>query len=199
MPSRELCERESEKISIGTGRAPRTRTRTTRISDSGTGVVPCSRVLGRVPWVEMSTHTVLYDDKCPLCTFQMRLLTWLDWFDVVRLLPISNSRATELAPDLSREDLLEAIHCISGSGSGSIYRGARALRYLGMRMPLLVPMALFLWIPGVVLIAEKFYMWVSRNRHLLSRLFGCKEACAILPARRRENEEEPSDSGFSQE
>jgi hypothetical protein len=28
-------------------------------------------------------------------------------------------------------------------------------------------------------------MWVSRNRLVLSRLFGCKEACAILPARRR--------------
>jgi hypothetical protein len=28
-------------------------------------------------------------------------------------------------------------------------------------------------------------MWISRNRHLLSRLFGCKQACAILPARKR--------------
>jgi len=26
---------------------------------------------------------VLYDSDCPLCTFQMKLLTWLDWFNQV--------------------------------------------------------------------------------------------------------------------
>ncbi len=31
-------------------------------------------------------------------------------------------------------------------------------------------------------------MWISRNRHLLSRFFGCKEACSILPAREREGD-----------
>ena len=25
---------------------------------------------------------VLYDDSCPLCTFQMRALTWLDSTDI---------------------------------------------------------------------------------------------------------------------
>jgi len=50
---------------------------------------------------------------------------------------------------------------------------------------LLVPLAIFLWIPGVIWVAEKIYQWVSRNRHLLSRLFGCREACSILPARKR--------------
>jgi predicted DCC family thiol-disulfide oxidoreductase YuxK len=49
-------------------------------------------------------------------------------------------------------------------------------------------MALVLWIPGVIQIAELAYRWVSKNRHLLSRFFGCGEACAILPARERENE-----------
>ena len=55
-----------------------------------------------------------------------------------------------------------------------------------MRLPLLVPVALFLWIPGVIQVAEIVYGWVSRNRLLLSRLFGCKDACAILPARARD-------------
>jgi predicted DCC family thiol-disulfide oxidoreductase YuxK len=55
-------------------------------------------------------------------------------------------------------------------------------------MPLAVPFALVMWIPGVIYVAEIFYRWLSRNRLLLSRLFGCKEACAILPARRRANE-----------
>ena len=55
-------------------------------------------------------------------------------------------------------------------------------------MPLLVPLALVLWLPGVICVAEKIYQWISRNRHYLSRIFGCKDACAILPARRRAEE-----------
>lgn len=130
-------------------------------------------------------HIVLYDGECSLCTFQMRVLTWLDWFNAVRLLPIADPQAAKIAPQLTREDLMEAIHCVSRSGR--IYRGARCLRFVGMRMPVLIPMGLFLWLPGVIWVAERIYNWVSRNRYLLSRIFGCKEACAIMPERRREN------------
>jgi predicted DCC family thiol-disulfide oxidoreductase YuxK len=134
-------------------------------------------------------HILLYDDTCPLCTFQMRLLTWLDWRNAFSLLPISHPRAAEIAPELEREQLLEAIHCVSTDGR--IYRGARAIRFAGLRLPLLVPLALVLWIPGVIWVAEKVYQWVARHRHLLSRVFGCKEACALLPSRERANEKRP--------
>jgi predicted DCC family thiol-disulfide oxidoreductase YuxK len=131
-------------------------------------------------------HVVLYDSDCPLCTFQMKLITWLDWLNRVSLLPVKDGRAAEVAPGLTREDLLEAIHCVTPEGR--IYRGARAIRFLGMRLPLLVPLALFLWIPGVIWVAEMVYMWISRNRLVLSRLFGCKGACAIMPERKRDGE-----------
>lgn len=134
-----------------------------------------------------TTNIVLYDAECSLCTFQMKMLTWLDWFNVATLLPIADPRATELAPTLTREALLEAIHCIAPDGH--IYRGARAIRYLGIRMPLLIPLALVLWFPGVIWVAERVYMWISRNRYLLSRVFGCKDACAIMPTRKRQNEQ----------
>ena len=127
-------------------------------------------------------NLLIYDDGCPMCTFQSRLLGWLDWFHRLRPLPISSPEAREAAPEITREQLLEAIHCVTPSGT--IHRGARALRHVGFRIPLLFPLSLILWIPGVILIAEIAYRWVSRNRHLLSRLFGCKEACSILPERR---------------
>lgn len=133
-----------------------------------------------------ATHTVLYDSDCSLCTFQMRLITWMDWFNTVSLLPIADPRAHAIAPRLTHTDLQEAIHCVARDGK--IYRGARCLRFIGMRMPLAVPFALVMWLPGVIYVAEMFYRWLSRNRLLLSRVFGCKEACAILPARRRANE-----------
>ena len=111
-------------------------------------------------------HIVLYDDECPLCTFQMRVLTWLDWFGTLSLIPLSHESAARLAP-----------HCI---------------RFVGMRLPLLVPVALVLWIPGVIQVAEVVYQWISRNRLLLSRVFGCKGACAILPPRARAQDDLPS-------
>jgi len=134
----------------------------------------------------MSQYTVLYDGDCPMCVFQMKALSWLDWFGVLALIPLSDPRAQEIAPQLTREDLQEAIHCVTPQGR--IYRGARAIRFMSLRLPLVVPLALFLWIPGVILIAEIVYKWVSRNRLILSRVFGCKDACAILPAKKREQD-----------
>lgn len=133
-------------------------------------------------------HVVLYDDGCPLCTFQMRVVTWLDWFNVVTLVPISHPRAAAMAPGVTREALLEAIHCVTRDGR--LYRGARAIRFIALRLPLGLPVALVLWVPGVIWIAEVIYQWISRHRYLLSRLFGCKGACTILPAREREQERE---------
>ena len=100
--------------------------------------------------------------------------------------PSSDPRASALAPRLTITDLREAIHCVASNGR--IHRGARCLRFIGLRMPLAFPFALLLWIPGIIYVAEIFYRWISRNRYLLSRVFGCKEACAILPQRKRANE-----------
>jgi predicted DCC family thiol-disulfide oxidoreductase YuxK len=130
---------------------------------------------------------VLFDDECSLCTFQSRLITWLDWFNTVSLLPISSPRVSEIAPRLTRTDLNEALHCVSPNGR--VQRGARCIRHISLRMPLAFPIALLLWIPGVIYLAEIVYRWISRNRYILSRVFGCKDACAIMPARRRANEE----------
>jgi len=134
----------------------------------------------------MNKHFVLYDDECPMCVFQMKVLSWLDWRNALALVPLSDPRAKEIAPQITREDLLEAIHCVTPKGQ--VYRGARAIRFVGLRLPLLVPVALILWVPGVIWVAEIVYKWVSRNRHLLSRLFGCKDACAIMPKRKREQD-----------
>lgn len=131
-------------------------------------------------------HLVIYDGDCPFCVFQIRLLTWLDWLDAVSFFPINKAHAAGLALDVSRENLLEAIHCLAKDGK--IHRGARCVRFVGMRMPVLVPFALALWFPGVIWIAEIVYRWVSRNRLVLSRLFGCRGACAILPERQRGGE-----------
>ncbi len=138
--------------------------------------------------MQRATHIVLFDDQCPMCTFQTRALTWLDWFNVTTFVPMSDPRVRQIAPTLSPDDLSAAIHCITPGGR--IHRGARCFRHLGLRMPLLVPIALFFWVPGVIQVAEWVYARVSRNRYLLSRIFRCKEACKVLPQRARRNEKE---------
>ena len=138
--------------------------------------------------MKTAANIVIYDGQCPMCTFQMRVLTWLDWFNVATLLPMSNARVQEVAPSLTPDDLSAAVHCVTPAGK--IYRGARCIRFVGMRMPLLIPVALILWVPGVMWVAEKIYAWVSRNRYVLSKVFGCKEACAVLPERKRKHEKE---------
>jgi len=137
--------------------------------------------------MDQSTHVVIYDGDCPLCTFQMKLLTWMDWFNVTTLVPIADPKVQALAPELKREDLMAAIHCLDTQGR--IHRGARCIRFLSMRMPLLILLGLVLWIPGVIWIAEKVYQWISNNRLILSRLFGCKDACSIMPQRQRQQED----------
>jgi predicted DCC family thiol-disulfide oxidoreductase YuxK len=132
--------------------------------------------------MKKTRHILLFDSDCPLCTFQSRLLSWMDWFNVVEMVPLNDARAAAIAPGITREDLLEAIHCITPTGE--IHRGARAIRFLGMRIPLLVPTGLFLWIPGVIKIAEIVYAFISKHRLVLSRLFGCRGACSILPEKR---------------
>ena len=135
---------------------------------------------------EPKKHRLIYDDECAMCTFQMRMLTWLDWFNVAQLIPASDPQSLKIAPDLTHEKLMEEIHCVKTDEA--VLRGARALRFLGMRMPLLIPFSLFMWVPGVIWVAEKVYALISRNRYILSRFFGCKDACSIMPQREREGE-----------
>ena len=53
-------------------------------------------------------HVLLFDSDCPMCTFQSRTLSWLDWFNCVEMIPLKDPRTQDIAPDITREDLLEA-------------------------------------------------------------------------------------------
>ena len=97
--------------------------------------------------------------------------------------PLANEKVQTLVPNLSREALLSAIHCLDTSGR--IHREHVAFAFLSMRMPSRKFLGLVLWFPGVIWIAEKIYQWISRNRLILSRVFGCKDACSFVPEQKR--------------
>lgn len=107
--------------------------------------------------------TVIYDDRCAFCVAQMRWLARLDWFDAVRLVPRSQAEAGAAVPGLNPEALAEAIHCVTPDGQ--VFRAARCLRRVGLRLPLTSPLALALWIPGTLWVAELVYRWIARHRY----------------------------------
>jgi predicted DCC family thiol-disulfide oxidoreductase YuxK len=110
-------------------------------------------------------HRVFYDDACAFCVRQVRRLARLDWTGQFRWVPRSSPEAAELAVGLNPGALDQAIHCVGRDGV--VCRGARCLRFIAVRLPLLAPLALLLWLPGVLPVAEAGYRWISRRRHRL--------------------------------
>lgn len=105
-------------------------------------------------------HRIFYDDQCALCIRWMRRLHRLDWWGRFRLVPRSGPEAQ--ASGLSPEALADAIHCVSADGR--VLRGAACLRFVGLRLPLLAPLAWLLWLPGVLPLTERAYTELSRRR-----------------------------------
>ena len=136
-------------------------------------------------------HLVIYDDMCPMCTFQSKIITWCDWFNAVKLVPMSQAESVleDLVTEepISREQLMAALHVVTKKGR--VHRGARAFRFMGLRMPLFFPLSVLLWLPGVIYLGEWVYNRIANNRYIISRVSGCKTACAITPAKPREDED----------
>lgn len=106
---------------------------------------------------------VIYDDGCAFCARQMHRLQRWDWLGRFRLVPRSSPEARGLG--LSPEALDRALHCVTADGR--VLRGARALRFVGVRLPFTAPLAVLLWLPGALALAERAYAWISRHRHAL--------------------------------
>jgi predicted DCC family thiol-disulfide oxidoreductase YuxK len=128
--------------------------------------------LKRIEDVKTWSLIVVYDDSCGLCLDQMRRLKRLDWIGLLDFRPLSGAEALAQECGLAESDLRRFIHCVDAAGKVS--RGARCLRRVAARTPLLAPLALLLWLPGALWLAEKVYLVVSRNRHRIGRPLGRK-------------------------
>jgi len=96
-------------------------------------------------------HLVLYDGDCAMCRFQVRTLTRLDWFNVLRFVPIGDPHATEAFPNSRRSNCSK--HSLPHHKRAHSSRRARdpfvgCVCVAGVR-------ALVMWIPGVTWIAGR--------------------------------------------
>jgi predicted DCC family thiol-disulfide oxidoreductase YuxK len=121
---------------------------------------------------------LLYDGQCPLCQKSVAILKRLDWLHRLRFLDArdpANLPARE--PPLNPDRLLEEMHVLTPDGQ-NVYHGFGAFRWLAWRLPLLWPIAPFLYIPGVPTLGQKVYLWVARNRF---SLVPCHGGVCTLP------------------
>jgi predicted DCC family thiol-disulfide oxidoreductase YuxK len=125
---------------------------------------------------------VLYDGWCEFCRRSIDLLRRLDWLgrlDYRDARDPAQRPAGEPALDPAR--LLEEMHVVPPDGH-RVYHGFAALRHLAWRLPPLWPVAPLLYVPGVLWLGQRLYLWVARNRFRLVPCHG--GVCSVRPGAR---------------
>jgi predicted DCC family thiol-disulfide oxidoreductase YuxK len=113
-----------------------------------------------------------------LCIKTAQTLKHLDWFHVLHFQNARDQAALpQREPPLDPEQLLQQMHLITPDQQ-RVYRGFQAFRWMAWRLPLLWPLAPFLYLPGVPLLGQKAYLWIARNRY---RLVPCQDGVCHVP------------------
>lgn len=139
---------------------------------AGSGAAPGGDALA-VGVDERRPYTVVYDGTCKVCGKLVRTLIKWDRRHVLEIVPSQRpgvqSRFSWIAPDA----YLRSVQLI-GPGSQT-WEGAAAVERIIDVMPKGWLIGWVFHIPGVRILAEKFYRWFARNRYKL----GCGDHCAM--------------------
>jgi predicted DCC family thiol-disulfide oxidoreductase YuxK len=115
-------------------------------------------------WIRTKVHRffgqpseLLFDGNCLYCVRIVGILHRLDIFAFLNLLD---------AREQDSSSLQEINTVVLKTRSGSI-SGFQALRWLALRLPLLLPLVPILYLPGLSLLGTYFYKMLSGNRKLL--------------------------------
>ena len=137
------------------------------------------RWLGNV-WRRLVPRRIAYfDDACGICFQLCRIFTRLDPLDRVRF--VSNREV----PLGVAAEVVERTIVVVDEESGRVTTRAAAIARLLGGLPLGLPLALFLKLPGFAQLADRLYDRVAANRVAISRWFGLA-ACDREPPTRRE-------------
>lgn len=121
---------------------------------------------------------VLYDGHCRFCQRSVAILRRLDWLGY---LEYQSAREEEgippRDPPLDRARLLEEMHLITPDQK-HVYHGFDCFRWMAWRLPLLLPIAPLLYIPGVPELGQRIYLWIARNRF---KIIPCEHGMCHLP------------------
>lgn len=125
---------------------------------------------------------VLYDGDCPFCQKSIAVLRRLDWLG--RLHPQDVRDEANLPPEaaaIPAKWRLDEMHLLTPDRQHTP-AGFAAFRWMAWRLPLTLPLAPLLYLPGVPWLGNRAYRWVARNRF---GLVPCRDgACAVPLARK---------------
>lgn len=133
-----------------------------------------ARFRRRVP--EPGTRTaVVYDGLCPLCIRTMAVVDVIDGGRRLEYLDLERDwgRIAELAPSITRDDALAAMHVVTSRGE--VHRGFDAFRAVAAVTPALRAFAPLLHLPPIPQLGRGVYRWVARRRP--RRL--CRDVCEL--------------------
>ena len=114
------------------------------------------------PWV------FYYDGECGFCRWWVRRLTRADRDGKVEWVAFQSLQQPPRGigwDDLERSAYLDTN---PQTASGELHEGFFAFRQLTRRIPLLLPLAPLLGMPGMGWLGPRVYRWVAGNRHRLS-------------------------------
>ena len=106
---------------------------------------------------------LLYDGKCPFCQNSVQILKVIDFFRIltyVDLHEIQDFKA--LHPQLTKELALSQLYLLEPNGK--IYGGFDVFRRICFLMPLLYPVILIAYFPGMRWIGPFVYRLIAKNR-----------------------------------
>ncbi len=103
---------------------------------------------------------MIFDGDCGFC--RRWIARWQQTTGgLVEYLPLQDPRVAERFPELSREQLEQAVHFIARTGE--VASGAEAVcRALAVRRPW--ALRFYRGVPGVAAVSEAAYRWVARHR-----------------------------------
>jgi predicted DCC family thiol-disulfide oxidoreductase YuxK len=130
---------------------------------------------------------VLYDGQCPFCQRSVRSLKRLDWLHKLHFQDCrdtANLPPSEVPLDPAR--MLEEMHVVTPDRK-RVYAGYRAVRWIAWRIPVLLPFAWMMYIPGVPWLGTRAYRWIATNRYNIGP---CQEGACQAPGIRGQKTED---------
>jgi len=128
---------------------------------------------------------VLYDGLCPFCIRTVRLLNAFDLFTRLEFLDFRRINLDEYNRthmlDLARKDLEEEMYVIF---RGEAYGGFYGYRRIALSLPVLWPLAPWLFVPGISYLGALVYGNVARNR---LKFLWCGSHCRVQPSDKHES------------
>jgi predicted DCC family thiol-disulfide oxidoreductase YuxK len=104
---------------------------------------------------------VAFDGSCILCVRSAGLIHRLDVCDRLRLCDFRDERDDSALVGVDRERAQREMLVNVGI---EWLGGFRALRWMAWRLPLLWPLAPFMYLPGATILGERVYAWLAVNR-----------------------------------